>query len=193
MPGDPAVFAEGPGYRLRSLTLRDVVALAAFSEDELYWRYLSHGPRTESQVQRFVERAISVSEKEGAGERWWAVVDPDTDTVIGTANMRQLGADDAPFGSVGCSLAPGAQGNRLGMTLGWAMIAMAFERFDWSAVECTCAEANERSFHIMRNRFHMRYDGLREDSVEGRKDLWPVHVFSFTRDEYDKQSLAQPL
>ena len=179
-----AFFAEGPGYRLRAFTLDDVPALAAFSEDENYWRFLSHGPRTPEQVHSFIETAMKTSQLPDGKERWWAVVDPHADVLIGTANLKQIGDAEDCFGSAGCSLAPTAQGRGLGPILGWDVIALAFDRFGFAKVECTCAEPNERSVHIMRHTVGLTYEGIRVTVGDGPRNPWPVHVFSLTENEF---------
>lgn len=161
--------------------------MAAFSEDEAYWRFLSHGPRTREQVRAFIE-AVVITTEEGDGPAfWWAVEDPDTGDLIGTANIKRK--EDA-LGSTGCTLAPSAQGKRLGVTLGWAMITLAFERFGLSKLECTCADNNQRSVHMMRDILCLTYEGLRGGETDYQGRPWPVHVFTITESEFQSKRQA---
>lgn len=184
--GSVEPFTEGPGYRLCSLTVDDIQALAAFSEDERYWRFLSHGPRTIEQVQAFVESAVAASAHPDGAEQWWAIDDPDTSALIGTANIKRVGKTEDRQGSVGCTLDPDAQGRGLGPILGWVMITLAFDRFGLEQVECTCAEDNERSVHTMRDTFGMTYEGVRESDTP--RGPWRMHVFTLTAADFRKKT-----
>ena len=174
----------GTGYVVRPLRLDDATALSEFSEDERYWRFLAEGPRTPDQVAYFVARAVALHADPENGEVWWAVEDPDTHGVIGTANLKRIGDAADRNGSVGCTLAPQAQGQGLGTTLGWALIALAFETFHLHRVECTCAVENEVSVHIMRDTYGLTYEGLRKDHHLTPRGWWSSHVFSILEDEY---------
>lgn len=179
-----AVTCDGDGYRLRPLRQEDAEALAVFSKDEQYWRYLIEGPRTRAQVRVFVTHAISCTEDPDGTETWWGVDDPETDTFIGTANVKRIGESTDRHGSAGCALAPNAQGQGLGKRLGWNLISLAFERFDFHRLELTCAADNETSFHIMKDVYGFTYEGVRREHALTSRGWWSSHVFSILEDEF---------
>lgn len=179
-----AVICEGLGYRLRPLCAEDAAALAKFSEDEDYWRYLIEGPRTPDQVKAFIDDAVSKTSDPKELETWWAAEEPETGKFIGTANIKRIGLLTDRHGSAGCALLPAAQGKGLGKRLGWDMIALAFEQFDFHRLELTCAVANEGSVHIMKDIYGLTYEGIRRDHALTSRGWWSSHVFSILEDEY---------
>lgn len=179
-----AVVCEGQGYRLRPLCEDDAQPIAHFSEDERYWRYLVEGPRTLKQVQSFVADAVLTTNDPDGRETWWAVEDPSTNDFIGTANVKRIGALADRHGSAGCALSPCVQGQGLGKRLGWDMIALVFEHFDFHRLELTCALDNEGSVHIMRGTYGLTYEGVRRDHILTSRGWWSSHVFSILEDEY---------
>lgn len=179
-----AVVCEGPGYRLRPLHEDDAQQIANFSEDERYWRYLIDGPRTLQQVQSFVADAVSMTNDPDGRQTWWAVETPEGSTVIGTAHIKRLGALADRQGSAGCTLFPDVQGQGLGTRLGWDLIALAFEQFDFHRLELTCALDNTGSLHIMRDTYGLTYEGVRRDHTLTSRGWWSSHIFSILEDEY---------
>lgn len=190
-----AVVCEGPGYRLRPLRDDDAQLIANFSHDERYWRYLVDGPRTLQQVQSFVTDAVSITNDPQGRQTWWAVEASGTGAVIGTANIKRLGAVADRQGSAGCTLFPDVQGQGLGKRLGWDIIALAFEQFGFHRLELTCALDNAGSLHIMRDTYGLTYEGVRRDHTLTSRGWWSSHVFSILEDEYaarnDSKSLAR--
>ncbi|MBT7452093.1 MAG: GNAT family N-acetyltransferase, partial [Rhodospirillaceae bacterium] len=146
--------------------------------------FLADGPRTPDQVKQLVMDSVSASVRPGARQTWWAVQDPSSRAVIGTANVKHIGEKADRNGSVGCTLAPDYQGKGLGTTLGWALIALAFETFKLHRVECTCAVDNDGSVHIMRDTYGMTYEGVRRDYRYTARGWWSSHIFSILEDEY---------
>lgn len=177
-------IAQGQGYRLRPLRLGDAKVLSEFAEDERYWLFLADGPRTPDQVRQLVMDSVSASARPDARETWWAVEDPSTQAVIGTANLKYIGEKADRNGSVGCTLAPDFQGKGLGTRLGWALITLAFESFKLHRVECTCAVDNDASIHIMKNTYGMTSEGVRREYRYTARGWWSSHVFSILEDEY---------
>ncbi len=177
-------IAEGPGYRLRPLRLEDAGVISEFAEDERYWLFLADGTRTPNQVKQLVMDAVSISSRPHPPETWWAVEDPDTQTVIGTANFKQLGAKTHRNCSVGCTLGPDFQGKGVGKALGWALVALAFETFNAHRVECTCAVDNDASIHIMKKTYGMTSEGIRREYRLTARGWWSSQVFSILEDEY---------
>ncbi len=176
---------EKEAFRLRPLTEDDADALSVFSEDERYWRYLSHGLRSPDQIRSFLETVLNQSADSPQREVWWAVEDLDTGRVIGTANLKIDESSEERRGSAGCTLAPDMQGRGLGLILGGTMFEIAFEHFGLAEVECTCAEDNARSVHMMGDIFKMTYGGVRETHPDARTTPWRVHVFTMTKDAFN--------
>ena len=179
-----SVIAEGRGYRLRPLRLGDAKVLSEFAEDEQYWLFLADGTRTPDQVRQLVMDSVSASSRPDAREVWWAVEDPATGAVIGTANLKYIGEKTDRNGSIGCTLAPDSQGRGLGTRLGWALVALAFETYKLHRVECTCAVDNDASFHIMKNIYGMVHEGVRREYRYTTRGWWSSHVFSILEGEY---------
>lgn len=185
-------IAEGPGYRLRPLRLEDARILSEFAEDERYWQFLADGTRTPDQVKQMVMDAVSLSSRPHPPETWWAVEDPDTGTVIGTANFKQLGAKVHRNCSIGCTLGPDYQGKGRGKALGWTLVELAFEKYNAHRVECTCAVDNDASVHIMKNTYGMTHEGIRREYRHTARGWWSSQVFSILEDEYAaKAALAK--
>lgn len=180
---------EKEAFRLRPLVEDDAEALATFSEDERYWRFLSHGPRTLKDIRVFLASALAPPTDPARREVWWAVEDAETKRVIGTANLRIDESSDKRRGSAGCTLAPDMQGRGLGPILGGFMFEVAFDVFDFAEIECTCAEDNARSVHLMRDTYSMTYHGVRETQRDSSPEPWRVHVFTMTRDQFLALSL----
>jgi RimJ/RimL family protein N-acetyltransferase len=183
-----SVIAEGDGYRLRQLRLGDAKVLAEFAEDERYWLFLADGTRTPDQVRQLVMDSVSASSRPQAREHWWAVEDPASDTVIGTANLKYIGEKADRNGSIGCTLAPDFQGKGLGARLGWALVVLAFEAFNLHRVECTCAVDNDASVHIMKNTYGMFHEGIRREYRHTARGWWSSHVFSILEGEYAEKT-----
>ncbi|MDG2244624.1 MAG: GNAT family protein [Rhodospirillaceae bacterium] len=179
-----SVIAEGEGYRLRQLRLSDAKVLEEFAEDERYWLFLADCTRTPYQVRQLVMNSVSASSRPLAREQWWAVENPASEKVIGTANLKYIGEKADRNGSIGCTLAPDFQGKGLGTRLGWALVVLAFETFNLHRVECTCAVDNDASVHIMKNTYGMVYEGIRREYRCTARGWWSSHVFSILENEY---------
>ena len=132
--------------------------------------------------------SVSASSRPQAREKWWAVEDPASGAVIGTANLKYIGEKTDRNGSIGCTLAPDFQGQGLGTALGWALVALAFEEFNLHRVECTCAVDNDASVHIMKNIYGMTYEGVRREYRYTARGWWSSHVFSILEDEYSAKA-----
>ena len=184
-PAGPTV--SGSGFRFRPLRLEDHAPLAAVAADERYWKHLPEGARTPDQVQAFVKEAIAASSDAASGQTWWAVESPDARSFLGTANLKRIGAPADCHCSVGCTLVPDAQGQGLGTRIGWALIRAAFIEFGMHRVECTCAQDNAASCHIMRDTYGMTYEGLRRHHKKAPCGWWSSHVFSILEDEFPER------
>lgn len=184
MVASRAVVCEGAGYRLRPLCEQDAQALAVFSLDEHYFKYLMEGPRSPEQVRDFVSDAVAKTSDPQGLETWWAVESSHANTFIGTANVKYVGAPADRHGSAGCALSPEAQGHGMGKKLGWDMIGIAFEHFGFHRLELTCAFENEASFHIMNDVYGFTYEGVRREHALTSRGWWSSHVFSILEDEY---------
>ena len=179
-----AVVQRCDKYWLRPLTFEDSELIVKFYQQRSFWMYLIEGALSEAQAKEFVRLKVALTDDSSGHETWWAVEDPKISVVIGTANLKILSAPDEKRGSVGCALAPQAQGQGLGPRIGWDLIALGFNCFALELIECSCAENNARSAHTMRDTFQMNYLGLREAPHDGRQDLWREHVFSISKDTY---------
>ena len=171
-------------YQLRPLVIEDSDVVSEFYKDQHFWKHLREGPLSKSQTRAIIADKVGVSGQSDGRETWWAVLDPETSAVIGTANVKRVGLDQDKRGSVGCALAPDAQGRGLGPRLGWNLIVLGFEQFAFDIIECTCAEDNARSVHTMRDTFQMTYDGMRETQRSVEPRLWREHVFFLRKDVF---------
>ncbi len=182
LPAKPNL--SGPGFRFRALSLDDHADLAAAAADQRYWQYLPEGPRTPDQVLAFLKDAVTISSDANGGQTWWAIEHSDSRRFLGTANLKRIGAPEDKVCSVGCTLVPDAQGQGLGTRIGWTLIRSAFVDFGMHHVECTCAEGNEMSCHIMRDVYGMTYDGLRRAQKKTPRGWWSSHVFGVAAEDF---------
>jgi len=174
----------GPGFRFRSLRLDDHAPLAAAAADERYWQFLPEGPRTSDEVLAFLRDVTADSSEALGDQKWWAIEGPEDGQFLGTANLKRIGAEEDRCCSAGCTVVPGAQGLGIGRQVGLAIIRVAFVDYGMHRVECTCAEDNERSCHMMGEVLGLTYEGLRRAHKKTPRGWWSSHVYSVLADEF---------
>lgn len=175
----------GKGLGLREVRPTDVDALLAIYGDPAATQHLPFAPRTREEVEQIVAEAIEAASQRPRRLYVFAVVEADTDEVIGVARIR-IEADHPHSAEMGIGLRPDHWGRGMGSDLVRLVLRYGFTRLGLHRIWGARAPANTAAQLAMlvagmveegRIRHHVwTSDGWRDSIVHSAlSDEWESH------------------
>lgn len=137
-----------PRLILRDFRESDWIAVHSYASNPKVVEHMNWGPNTEADTQAFVKKAMHLALAKPRLTYHVAVVNRDTDQVIGGATLRMV-PGDPHSGELGYTLHPQAWGQGFATELAKAFIQYGFMELQLQRIWATCRPENIGSFRIL--------------------------------------------
>ncbi len=158
-----------PRLLLREFQSEDWQAVLAYQRDPRYLRFYEWTERTEPDVRAFVQRFVDQQSDSPRLQWQWAIVLPQTHTLIGNAGIRSR-APGAREGEIGYELAPEHWGRGYATEAARAVVDYGFAQLGLHRVTGWCIAENVASAHVLEKLGMLQEGRLREQ--EWFKGRW---------------------